>query len=73
MVWLDIVVHLGYYKKIMQLQLVFKEYLTIQGKMPHPSLTKAPDKLEKEMLIATLRQSAIRNQINIIQTYSLLL
>ena len=44
MVWLDIVVNLGYYKKIMQLQLVFKEYLTIQGKMKHPSLTEAPDK-----------------------------
>jgi hypothetical protein len=39
---------------MMQLQLVFEEYPTIQGKMKHPNLIEAPDKLEKGMLIISL-------------------
>jgi hypothetical protein len=33
---------------MMQLQLVFEEYPTIQGKMNQPNSIKAPDKLEKK-------------------------
>jgi hypothetical protein len=46
MLWLVIV--------MMQLQIVFEEYPTIQGKMKHPNLIEAPDKLEYGMLIVSL-------------------
>jgi hypothetical protein len=65
MLWLVIV--------MMQLQLVFEEYPTIQGKMKHPNLIEAPDKLEYGMLIVSLTQSAIHKNYTLYKFITLLL